>query len=246
VTGLRDVANLCWKLAWVVKGLVDARVLASYDTERRPHAKAMINFARLVGMVVTPSNVWATVVVHGTMWLLRRVPPLRRSFEELQIKPENRFKRGLFIPCRRRGMLVRGTVFPQSWLRRHPTAAMQLSDHVLGDAFCIIGFGIDPIRHAASQLVGLWRAVNGAVITLTQRGQNGGTQLSEAWEDMTGALYPETATYGWVVIVRPDRTIVHDGPAAQIDVMILDTLSLMGITQRPSTMSHPGSPAATA
>ena len=39
VAGLRDVANLAWKLAWVVRGQADERILDSYDAERRPHAQ---------------------------------------------------------------------------------------------------------------------------------------------------------------------------------------------------------------
>ena len=39
VAGLRDVANLCWKLASVVQGRAAASILDSYDTERRPHFK---------------------------------------------------------------------------------------------------------------------------------------------------------------------------------------------------------------
>jgi 3-(3-hydroxy-phenyl)propionate hydroxylase len=45
VAGLRDVANLAWKLAWVLRGDADESILDSYDTERRPHARKIINLA---------------------------------------------------------------------------------------------------------------------------------------------------------------------------------------------------------
>ena len=54
VAGLRDAANLCWKLAWVVKGRADPGILDTYDEERRPHAKAMINLAKFMGKLVMP------------------------------------------------------------------------------------------------------------------------------------------------------------------------------------------------
>jgi 2-polyprenyl-6-methoxyphenol hydroxylase-like FAD-dependent oxidoreductase len=35
-TGIHDAQNLAWKLAWVVKGLADPSLLATYEAERRP------------------------------------------------------------------------------------------------------------------------------------------------------------------------------------------------------------------
>ncbi|TCO43675.1 FAD binding domain-containing protein [Kribbella antiqua] len=39
--GLRDAANLAWKLAAVLAGDLPESVLTSYETERRPHARAL-------------------------------------------------------------------------------------------------------------------------------------------------------------------------------------------------------------
>ena len=44
--GLRDAGNLAWKLAYVLTGRAGADLLASYDTERRPHAKALVTARR--------------------------------------------------------------------------------------------------------------------------------------------------------------------------------------------------------
>jgi 3-(3-hydroxy-phenyl)propionate hydroxylase len=37
--GLREADNLAWKLAHVLTGCAGQDLLASYDAERRPHAK---------------------------------------------------------------------------------------------------------------------------------------------------------------------------------------------------------------
>jgi 3-(3-hydroxy-phenyl)propionate hydroxylase len=52
-TGLRDADNLAWKIAHVLTGQAGEDLLASYDTERRRHAKAMINKAIRVGWAMT-------------------------------------------------------------------------------------------------------------------------------------------------------------------------------------------------
>jgi 3-(3-hydroxy-phenyl)propionate hydroxylase len=51
--GLRDADNLAWKLAYVLTGRAGAGLLASYDTERRPHARALIKKAVRVGWAMT-------------------------------------------------------------------------------------------------------------------------------------------------------------------------------------------------
>ncbi len=51
--GLRDAANLGWKLAGVLDGRLDASVLDSYQAERAPHATVMVRLARLIGQLMT-------------------------------------------------------------------------------------------------------------------------------------------------------------------------------------------------
>src|SRR5579863_8150028 len=51
--GLRDADNLAWKLACVLTGRAGPDLLASYETERRPHARALIKKAVRVGWAMT-------------------------------------------------------------------------------------------------------------------------------------------------------------------------------------------------
>ena len=51
--GIRDADNLAWKIAYVLTGRATPDLLATYQTERRPHAKAMIRKAKLVGWAMT-------------------------------------------------------------------------------------------------------------------------------------------------------------------------------------------------
>ena len=51
--GLRDAANLAWKLAGVLDGTLPASTLDTYEAERKPHARAMIRRAVLVGKAMT-------------------------------------------------------------------------------------------------------------------------------------------------------------------------------------------------
>ncbi|WP_431682579.1 bifunctional 3-(3-hydroxy-phenyl)propionate/3-hydroxycinnamic acid hydroxylase [Kitasatospora sp. KL5] len=51
--GLRDAANLAWKLAGVLAGQLPEPVLDSYQAERRPHARRLITLAKLMGTAMT-------------------------------------------------------------------------------------------------------------------------------------------------------------------------------------------------
>ncbi|MFF3941498.1 bifunctional 3-(3-hydroxy-phenyl)propionate/3-hydroxycinnamic acid hydroxylase [Streptomyces phaeofaciens] len=51
--GVRDAANLCWKLAAVLRGELPETVLDSYEAERKPHVKEVTRRAVFVGRIIT-------------------------------------------------------------------------------------------------------------------------------------------------------------------------------------------------
>jgi 3-(3-hydroxy-phenyl)propionate hydroxylase len=51
-SGLRDACNLAWKLAMVVKGQADDAILDTYQAEREPHVRAIIQTAIAMGRTV--------------------------------------------------------------------------------------------------------------------------------------------------------------------------------------------------
>jgi 3-(3-hydroxy-phenyl)propionate hydroxylase len=51
-TGIRDVSNLAWKLAAVVKDGADEKLLDTYSSERRPHAQTYIETAIKLGQLM--------------------------------------------------------------------------------------------------------------------------------------------------------------------------------------------------
>lgn len=56
-SGLRDVGNLAWKLALVVRGAIDPSLLDTYESERSPHLRALIaESARQANLVAAVSR----------------------------------------------------------------------------------------------------------------------------------------------------------------------------------------------
>ncbi len=54
--GIRDCANLAWKLVAVVQGDAPASLLDSYESERRPHVHAFIDLAVRIGDVIQTTD----------------------------------------------------------------------------------------------------------------------------------------------------------------------------------------------
>ena len=50
--GVRDAANLAWKLDWVLKGLAPQSLLDSYQQEQSPHVRAFIQEAVRIGEIL--------------------------------------------------------------------------------------------------------------------------------------------------------------------------------------------------
>ena len=229
VAGLRDVANLAWKLAWVLRGQASESLLASYDPERRPHARKIINLARFLGALVMPSNRLAAFVVHGLMSAIRLLPAGRAQFDDLKVKPANTFDEGFFWRVRGAEHLRAGATFPQGWVRTSPDKAPMLSDDALGTHWALITFGANPTEHVGPDLIERWSRVGGKVWQWCQRSQ--AQHLGPAavrLEALDEALLPRRAPLSWAAIVRPDRCVLAEGPASQAAAMLEQALARLG------------------
>jgi len=60
--GLRDADNLAWKLACVLTGRAGENLLDTYDSERRPHATALVKKAVRIGWAMTGGQDQAAAV----------------------------------------------------------------------------------------------------------------------------------------------------------------------------------------
>lgn len=76
--GIRDAANLSWKVAGVLDGTLPLDVLDSYQVERAPHARAMIALATTVGRAMTGGGRVGDRLRRLVVPQLVRLPGLRR------------------------------------------------------------------------------------------------------------------------------------------------------------------------
>jgi 3-(3-hydroxy-phenyl)propionate hydroxylase len=225
VAGLRDAANLSWKLAMVIHGHATPQILDTYNQERGPHVRAMIRLAKFMGKLVMPRNAAVAFFTHGVMRMARLVPKARIYFEEMHIKPANACRRGLFVKGRSGSRLVRGAVLPQGWVRS-AAGAQCLSDDALGNRLVLVGFGVDAAATLKASTKAALFAAGGAIVNISHRGQQLDARAS-AWEDLHGTFLPGAVRYGWVAVVRPDKTVMNDGPAVDANRILQESLMLL-------------------
>ena len=77
--GMKDCANLAWKLAAVIAGKADADLLDTYEGERARSVRGMVNLSRRLGAVIMPTN-RVVAGLRDTMFALLNVSNGFRAF----------------------------------------------------------------------------------------------------------------------------------------------------------------------
>ena len=119
-SGLRDAANLAWKLGLVLKGKAGDALLDTYQSEREPHVRQVIELAIAMGRVVCERDPAKAAERDRTMIAARGRPA-----SDAATPPQPGLAAGFLHPSPRAGDLV-----PQ------PRDEPGRRDAALGDGFC--------------------------------------------------------------------------------------------------------------
>ena len=79
--------NLSWKIAGVLSGDLPESVLDTYEVERKPHARAMIRLAKLIGVSMTQGGRAGDLLRRAIAPRLHRVPGLRDRLLDSETPP---------------------------------------------------------------------------------------------------------------------------------------------------------------
>jgi 3-(3-hydroxy-phenyl)propionate hydroxylase len=144
-SGLRDAHNLCWKLQMVLQGRAPQSVLKSYTQERSPHVAQMILFSSFLGMVIMPTK-RSLALLRDFFFrgIVNHILPIRRALEEMRVKPQPRYTKGLLLPGGgRENRRLRGKYLPQPFVLTQAGERVLLDD-ILGNGFVLLCFGSEP------------------------------------------------------------------------------------------------------
>ena len=233
-SGIRDAANLGWKLAAVVKGEATDGLLDSYDTERRKHARAMIDLSTLVGRVISPTNPRIATLRDKVIRGASVVPTLKRYVLEMRFKPMPRYDTGAVVhETQPSPASPTGTLFIQPNVDTRDTQNVLLDD-ILGTGFAVLAWNNNPRALLADETAARWKALGARLIEARPNTQLHWTGHDDpdvtVVGDRTGALkkFFDGHTQS-VLFLRPDRCIAASCIAQlseQTSAKLFDALDL--------------------
>lgn len=185
-SGLRDAMNLSWKIAGVLAGDLPEPVLDTYERERKPHARALIRLARLIGVSMTRGGRGGDLLRKAIAPRLHWIPALRNRLLDSETPPL------------RRSALVEG-----SGLRKSLNGRL-CPNYVVTD-----DLRYDDVTHAGFVLVTATPLTSDQRTLLADRG-------TEVLEVAPGSLLGMWLADGnaAAALVRPDLTVQRAGPDA--------------------------------
>jgi 3-(3-hydroxy-phenyl)propionate hydroxylase len=203
-SGLKDAANLAWKLAAVARGELEERALDSYEQERRRHAAQMIDLSVRRGRVVMTTSRPRAHLRDAAALLARRLPALRRRLDTLPVKPPARHEQGLVV---RGGAAIAGAMLPQPRVLLADGRLAPLDD-VLGPWFALLA--VEPSEGALRSPVWTTIGARRLRVVLDDRfPPSTAAHEVPVVADADGLLRDALADCrGQVVVVRPDRFVL--------------------------------------
>ncbi len=190
--GMRDVANLAWKLGGVLQGRWPASILDSYQAERRPHVRELIERIKALGAVLCERDPEAARLRDER--LLAEGGGSPRHITRQSILP--RLMQGLLAV---RGGPGVGTLFPQPWVLVGEGRARM--DKVFGHDWRLIA--TDGRMLAGENTVARCRALGLRVLVLG--GNVAGAEVVNEAEGVLAAWFDANRT--GAAIVRPDHYV---------------------------------------
>ncbi|WP_084495114.1 bifunctional 3-(3-hydroxy-phenyl)propionate/3-hydroxycinnamic acid hydroxylase [Nocardia shimofusensis] len=234
-SGIRDAANLGWKLAAVASGRAGDALLDSYDQERRKHARAMIDLSTMVGKVISPTDRKVVAVRDVLVRAAAAIPPVKRYVLGMRFKPMPKYDRGAVVhEWSRSPVSPVGTLFVQPKVDTRDRADVLLDD-VLGPWFAVLCWNNDPRAVLGDESFARWKAVGARFVAvrpscqLHWTGQDHEDVLVVG--DRTGALKAWfDAQRDSVLFLRPDRAVAGSTIAQLAPALSADLLRALSLT----------------
>ena len=245
-SGVRDAHNLAWKLDAVLRG-ADPKLIDSYESERKPHAKEMIDISVQMKNFVSLANPLLARLRNLVVKTLLKTPKVGDYIREARFKPPPTYPQGAYfgLPRRRRNG-AEGRPIPQPQVRTYE-GRRALLDDFLGENFALVGNACDPRAGLDAQTLAALTALGVRCVALypyggrPQRSRGveaaGPSDLAEV-EDLSGegvAWFRSVgAKKGSVAVIRPDKFVYALAPASGAADIVTHALRAMKADRAPT------------
>jgi 3-(3-hydroxy-phenyl)propionate hydroxylase len=218
-SGLRDAANVSWKLDLVLRGLAPERLLNTIEAERRPQNEAVIRLAMELGKVLCQLDPEAAAERDAMLRAAGPPPPL-------ELAP---LTTGLLHQPIGEPDPLAGTLSVQGVVER--AGRRGRLDDVVGGGFQLIVAGGDPVEALSHRQRGLLDALGATVASLDPAAPHG-------VRDSDGRLSAWLSEHNaHAVVVRPDFYVFGGVASPEAVPALLDDLRIqLSITSTPPTL----------
>lgn len=219
--GLRDVGNLAWKLAGIVRGQLQPSVLQSYHHERHRHAKAMIDLADVFGAMLMPTSRVKAWLRDRFFSAVRLLPGVKNYVLQMRFKPMPRYEEGVVVKQPGTPMVGRMLIQPDV---EDAAGARRKLDDVLGPWFAVVGWQTDPQAALGDADRAFWHALGARFVRIDRArcGNAPGVRVGSAHgttcvEDVDNQFADWIDAHpGSVLVLRPDRYIAAQCSVAEL------------------------------
>jgi len=214
-TGARDAANLCWKIAMIIRGSASKKLLDTYEEERREHARATIDYSVRVGRLANIRSRGLALARDLAFAAANLLPSVRRYFREMRHLPRPAFKQGLLVRDGEADDGLTGRILPRLLLVRSDGVSCSVDD-VAGIRFALIGLGVG--RDAFDRTVRhpLWKRLDPHLITVNVDHRGNEDDFRPA-DDRGRALLARHQ--GRILVLRPDRYVAGSATPERFEAL---------------------------
>jgi 3-(3-hydroxy-phenyl)propionate hydroxylase len=225
--GIRDAANLAWKLAMVIQDGAADTLLDSYEQERQPHVRTLVATAKDFGLIIGELDPAAAQIRDET---------LRGQLE----RGEAETIRQRFVPNLTTGVIDRdsgargaGSLFVQPKIHHRANAdapdSEALLDDLLESRFLIATTTPAAQAWLTPESRALWRRLGGERIVIAAKEQTNAGDGPGEDDDIQYFAETDSLFARWMsqlasaaVVVRPDRYVFGAaGDAAQLNRLVV-------------------------
>ncbi|MFC3901411.1 3-(3-hydroxy-phenyl)propionate hydroxylase [Acinetobacter marinus] len=246
-SGVRDGANLGWKLSAVLEGKASEKILDSYESERRDHAIAMIRGSVLMKDMVSMTSPVGSKVRDLAIKGILSTPKLKDWAQEGGFKPQPIYTRGQYLGLPRKNKSSpEGSLSPQPFVRTIAGKRILL-DQLTGENYALVGLSCDPSAHLSESSRQVLNQLGCAFVTLypfAERPQgdtqtNFNPQVIEV-EDIDGHMVhwfrKACHVKHPVALLRPDKFSFAVVPQDELDGAIQQLKLQLDLVNAKSTM----------
>jgi 3-(3-hydroxy-phenyl)propionate hydroxylase len=240
-SGIRDVTNLAWKLAMVVRGRAADSLLDTYDQERREVARTMVEFATAIGRLYQPRSRVTELLRNTAFRTAQRIPGARDYILQMKYKPIPHYRDGFVLaPPQGKSSLV-GKTFPQPRVQI-TSGRTQLLDDVLGHRLALVS--LVPGAHArlSPATARAWAELGGIVVEVhappsyRRQGQEDPRERPADADAETLAVFDSHGglrdlllgrPHDQAYVIRPDRYVAASGSLDDVEALVTGVLGLL-------------------